>query len=295
MRVLVYGAKGWIGQQFIEATAHEVIVGAARAENYDDVVREIKEYRPDTVISFLGRTHGYDPSGNYIPTIDYLELPGKEEENRRDNYLAPITLAEASRDNGAHFVYLGTGCIYTYRDGKDLFSEEDEPNFFGSAYSKMKGHTNQAMHLFPNALQLRIRMPISRNVSKRNLIDKLVGYKQICSIPNSMTVLDDMWVPIDAMIAAETTGTYNLVNPGVVDHSWILTNYRDLVDPAHTWSEISYEDQMKILKSERSNNELTTDKLEDFCADHGIPLPHIRTSILRCLRGRGRGTPSQTQ
>jgi hypothetical protein len=59
------------------------------------------------------------------------------------------------------------------------------------------------------------------------------------------------------------------------------------VDPAHTWSEISYEDQMKILKSERSNNELTTDKLEDFCADNGIPLPHIRTSILRCLLSHG--------
>jgi 3,5-epimerase/4-reductase len=295
MRVLVYGAKGWIGQQFIGTTTHEVILGTARAENYYEVVREIKEHRPDTVCSFLGRTHGYDPSGNYIPTIDYLELPGKEEENHRDNFLAPITLAEASRDNGVHFVYLGTGCIYTYRPEKDLFSEMDEPNFFGSAYSKMKGLTNQAMHRRPNALQLRIRMPISRNVSKRNLIDKLVGYKQICSIPNSMTVLDDMWAPIDAMITAKTTGTYNLVNPGVVDHSWILTKYRDVVDPTHTWSEISYEDQMKILKSERSNNELTTDKLEDFCADHGIPLPDIRTSILHCLKDRALGMPSQTQ
>jgi hypothetical protein len=129
-------------------------------------------------------------------------------------------------------------------------------------------------------------MPISREVSHRNLIDKLVSYPNICSIPNSMTVLDDMWPILDRMIDRKVTGTYNLVNPGLAEHQWILEQYRDILKPSHTWTTVSYEEQMNYIKSHRSNNELTTDKLEAFCATEGLPLPEIRTSIERCLRAR---------
>jgi 3,5-epimerase/4-reductase len=281
MRVLVYGAKGWIGQQFLRNTSHSVVIGEARPEDYAAAAAEIASVNPDAVCSFLGRTHG--PGA---PTIDYLEQTGKLFENMRDNYLAPIHLAQICEERKIQFVYLGTGCIYTYTDAKRTFSEEDVPNFFGSAYSIMKGFTNQEMQRFAHTLQLRIRMPISKEVSHRNLIDKLASYPNICSIPNSMTVLDDMWPILDRMIERKTTGTYNLVNPGLAEHHWILEQYRNLLKPSHVWTTVSYEEQMNYIKSHRSNNELTTSKLEAFCTQESLELPEIRSSILRCLKAR---------
>lgn len=281
MRVLVYGGNGWIGQQFLRNTEHTVIVGQARPDEYDGAAAEIAAVAPDAVCSFLGRTHGPGAS-----TIDYLEQPGKLYENMRDNFIAPIHLAQICETLRIQFVYLGTGCIYTYDGDKRVFSEEDAPNFFGSSYSIIKGFTNTEMARFAHTLHLRIRMPISREVSTRNFIDKLVSYPNICSIPNSMTVLDDMWPILDRMIERRTVGTYNMVNPGLVEHNWVLEQYKAILDPTHTWTSVTYDEQMKFIKSHRSNNELTTAKLEAFCAAEGLPLPDINTSIINCLSWR---------
>ena len=281
MRVLIFGANGWIGQQFCRNTKHTVIVAKTRPEHYQAAADEIRSVAPDTVFSLLGRTHGEG-----IPTIDYLEQPGKLVENMRDNYIAPMHLAEICAAQGIHCIYLGTGCIFTYTADKRVFTEEDVPNFFGSSYSIVKGYTDQEIRRFATTLQLRIRMPIAAEKSNRNFIDKIVSYKNICSIPNSMTVLDDMWAIIDRMIERRVLGTFNLVNPGLVEHNWVLEQYRALLDNAHTWTTVSYDEQMQFIKSHRSNNELATSKLEAFCTTENIPLLDIQSSILRCLRAR---------
>jgi 3,5-epimerase/4-reductase len=286
MKILIYGARGWIGQQFISNTTHEVIEATTRPENYQDAFDEIQQVNPDCVISFLGRTYGTNPEGILIPSIDYLELPGKLYDNMRDNFYAPYNLASICDKQGIHFIYLGTGCIYTYTENKKIFTEEDKPNFFGSGYSTVKGYTDQVLRNFNNTLQLRIRMPVSKLVSGRNLIDKLLAYQNICSIPNSMTVLDDMWPIIDKMIEEKEKGVYNLTNPGTAEHNWILEQYKKLFNSNHTWNLISYEEQMKYIKSERSNNEMDTSKLEHFCEKYSIELMPIQDSINRALQRR---------
>jgi 3,5-epimerase/4-reductase len=286
MRVLVYGSKGWIGQQFLSNTKHEIIEATRRPENYQDTFDEIAQINPHCVISFLGRTYGTGPDGKLIPSIDYLELPGKLYENMRDNFYAPYNLAQICDKLDIHFIYLGTGCIYTYTNNNKIFTEQDIPNFFGSGYSTVKGYTDQVLRHFNNTLQLRIRMPVSKLVSGRNLIDKLVAYKNICSIPNSMTVLDDMWPIIDKMIEVQEKGVYNLTNPGTAEHNWILELYKEKFNPSHTWNLISYEEQMKYIKSERSNNEMDTTKLQHFCNNYGIELLMIQESIRRVMERR---------
>lgn len=286
MKVLVFGNRGWIGQQFISNTKHSIVEASTRPENYQDAFDEIQRVNPDCVISFLGRTYGKDQNGIIIPSIDYLELPGKLYENMRDNFYAPYNLASICDKQNIHFVYLGTGCIYTYTTDKKTFSEEDKPNFFGSGYSTVKGYTDQVLRHFQNTLQLRIRMPVSKLESNRNLIDKLLAYKNICSIPNSMTVLDDMWPIIDKMIDVKEKGVYNLTNPGTAEHNWILLEYSKLFNPMHTWNLISYEEQMKYIKSDRSNNEMLTSKLEKFCQKYSLELLDIKESILRAIQRR---------
>lgn len=129
-------------------------------------------------------------------------------------------------------------------------------------------------------------MPVSKLESGRNLIDKLVAYKNICSIPNSMTVLDDMWPIIDKMIEVQEKGVYNLTNPDTAEHNWILQEYSKLFNNKHTWNLISYEEQMKYIKSERSNNEMLTTKLESFCKKYNLEILSIKESILRALQRR---------
>jgi 3,5-epimerase/4-reductase len=258
MSYLIYGGNGWIGGKIVnllESKGKTVIKSSVRLDNTEDVGKELDEIKPSKVICCIGRTHGIY-NGVEIPTIDYLEKPGKLVENIRDNLFSPFMLAMECQKRDIHMSYIGTGCIFTYTETNRVFTEESLPNFFGSSYSIVKGYTDRMMHTLSNVLNIRIRMPISSDKSPRNLLIKLLKYNRICSIPNSMTILDELLPVMIQMIDEGKTGTVNLVNPGVIEHKDILEMYKKYVDPYHTYELMTYEEQMKILASERSNNEL---------------------------------------
>jgi dTDP-4-dehydrorhamnose reductase len=277
MKLLIYGSKGWIGQQFISYLQKEnilIIEGKSRVNDISSLKEEILNHLPDNIITFIGRTHGKIDNTEYT-TIDYLEQKGKIYENVRDNLFSPISLALLCKELNIHYklnihyTYLGTGCIFKYENeeeyGKEIngFTEECVPNFYGSSYSVVKGFTDMLMHqLGESVLNLRIRMPINTEKNKRNFIYKITHYNKICSIPNSMTVLPDFFPIILDLMENKTTGTLNLTNPGLISHNEILEMYREIIDPDFKWENFSIEEQDKILLSERSNNYLCTTKLE---------------------------------
>jgi 3,5-epimerase/4-reductase len=278
MKILFFGSRGWIGQQFAEYLNNKDIAycdASCRADDEKAVENEIKVIQPTHVISFIGRTHGEG-----INTIDYLEQPGKLVENIRDNLYAPMVLSVLAQKYRVHLTYLGTGCIFSADDpSQSKFSEADRPNFFGSSYSVVKGFTDRLQHLFDNTLNLRIRMPITDKSHPRNFITKISSYEKVCSIPNSMTVLPDMFPIMYDMMEKKTTGTFNMVNKGIISHNEILQMYQEIVDPSFTWKNFTIEEQDKILLSKRSNNQLTNDKLYTLYPD----LPDIHTSVRKCL------------
>ena len=266
IKVLFFGSKGWIGQKVAEILRERKISfveANCRADDIDTIQSLIFHQNITHVFSFIGRTHGWD-GNEYIPTIDYLERKGKLKENINDNLFCPLNLALICKDLDLHFTYLGTGCIFSDLSFEKTFDEEDKPNFFGSSYSTVKGFTDRLMHhpyLHNQVLNVRIRMPISSDNSPRNFIKKITTYHKVCSIPNSMTVLDEL-LPILVNFATEkVTGTINLTNPGVISHEEILKMYQEIVDPKFTYTLFSYEEQGKILASQRSNNELDTSRL----------------------------------
>lgn len=271
MRILVYGHKGWIGQQFVSILEEkkavcEYVLAEARSDNTSEVKKELIKYEPTHVVSFIGRTHGIIGEKAYT-TIDYLEQPGKLKENVCDNLYAPLSLALACKEQNIHYTYLGTGCIFSYVKGHEEigFTEEDDPNFFGSGYSTVKGFTDRLMHQFADTvLNLRIRMPIIGEDNPRNFITKIITYEKICSIANSMTVLPELLPIVLDMMSQKVVGTMNLTNPGTISHNEILELYKEHVDPTFTWQNFSAEEQRKILASERSNNLLNTARLEAF-------------------------------
>jgi len=277
MQVLVYGSQGWIGQQVINELKKQniyFIEGIQRAENINDLEKEIVEINPTHIMSFIGRTHGPGYS-----TIDYLEQPGKIKENVRDNLYSPLTLAILSKKYNIHYTYLGTGCIFEYENNKQIFNEEDTPNFFGSGYSVVKGYTDRLMHLFDNVLNIRIRMPITNMNNPRNFITKIISYTKICSVENSMTVLPELIPIIIDLAKNKQIGTINLTNPGVITHNEILEMYKEIIDPEFKWENFTIEEQNQILASKRSNNHLDTLKLENL---YPSVLP-IKQAVRKCL------------
>lgn len=283
MKFLIYGSRGWIGGLFVDflkKTNIDYTTSKLRLES-PDLEDELLESGATNVISFIGRTHGTLDDGTKVNTIDYLEYPGKLFENVRDNLFGPIILADLCIKNKIHYTYLGTGCIFdsdTEVQDPESFNEASIPNYFGSSYSIVKGFTDRLMHS-RDVLNLRIRMPISSSRNDRNFITKISKYSHICSIPNSMTVLDDFFPIFVDLMTRKVIGTYNCTNPGLISHNEILEEYKRLVDPNFTWENFSKDDQSLVLKSSRSNNFLDTRSIEIEYPD----LMNIKDSVTKIL------------
>ena len=273
MKFLLFGHKGWIGKQLFELlklnSDIEIITTDIRVDNYDEIEKFIINTKPDRIISVIGRTYG-----DNMNSIDYLEQKGNLKININDNLYSPLNLALISNKYNIHFTYMGTGCIFNGYEQE--YTENDEPNFFGSSYSIVKGFTDKIIKKFDNTLNVRIRMPITNDItSNRNFINKIINYKKICSMNNSMTVLPDLLPLMIDMIIKKEIGTINLTNPGYISHNEILELYKENINPDFKWENMTLEEQNKILLSERSNNILNTEKLQKLYPD----VKDIKTSI----------------
>ena len=282
MNILVYGGKGWIGSMLINKwkelyPSYKFICSETRIspENINILKTEIA--KADRVFSCVGRT-----SGGNIPNIDYLE--DKVNENVRDNLFAPLLLCKLCDALGVHFSYIGTGCIFSAntRENTYEYTEADNPDYFGSAYSVVKGYTDTLIKLFIfNTLNLRIRMPITDDWSSKNFIAKISKFENICSYPNSMTYLPDLIPIMIDMSMRKITGTFNMVN-GSMSHQEILDLYREIVDESHTYNLIEEDKLDTLLKAKRSNNILTNTKL---CGSYKIrPLKECIIAALNNMK-----------
>lgn len=245
MKVLLLGHKGWICQKVITILDNQnidYVITDYRGET-DDLKQFILNNNITHIYCCLGRTHGTLNDKVYT-TIDYLENKETLQQNINDNLYTPLSLAMFSDKHNIHFTYIGTGCIFS--DNEKQFTEDDKPNFFGSNYSIVKGFTDMLMKN-TNALILRIRMPISSDKSIRNFITKITTYEKICSIPNSMTILDE-FLPLSVeMMKNKETGCFNFTNPGTISHNEILEMYKEIVDPTFTWKNMTIQEQDKLF------------------------------------------------
>jgi 3,5-epimerase/4-reductase len=282
MKVVFFGHNGWIGSQIVKEWTRqhpedELILSTIRVEEQykAELEREIKG--ADRVVCTIGRTSGV-VDGVLINNIDYLET--HLELNLRDNLYGPLLLALICSRYNIHLTYLGTGCIFSRntRNNDYLYTEEDEPDFFGSAYSTVKGKTDSLMKILPNVLNLRIRMPITADWNSKNFLTKIIGFKKICSYPNSMTYLPNFVPIIVAMTKTKTRGTFNMVNPGEIDHNKILEKVKQR-DPSHSFELIEQSDLSGLLKAKRSNNLLATGKLEQWCREFNCQVRAIEECI----------------
>jgi dTDP-4-dehydrorhamnose reductase len=282
MRVFIIGHNGWIGKQYTELFKKNKIeysYSLARAET-SELKRDILAYNPTHVLCCTGRTHGTTKDGTRYTTIDYLENKETLVENINDNLYVPMSISMFCDKHNIHFTYIGTGCIFEYDEKHTQqvgFTDDERPNFFGSNYSIVKGFTDVLMHQ-TNALNLRIRMPITSSNNTRNFITKILNYKKICSIPNSMSVLDELLPLSIEMMENNERGTFNFTNPGTISHNEILQMYKDEIDPSFKWENFTIEEQSVILLANRSNNLLDTTKLESK-----YKISNIKDAVYKCI------------
>lgn len=266
-RVLIFG-NGYIGNKFKAALGDRAVISPADIADAAAVRAALDTHRQSAVINCAGKTGK--------PNVDWCE--DHKEETHRSNVLGPQVLAEQCAERAIHLTHIGSGCVYEGDNGGKGFSEDDLPNYDGSYYSRTKRQSEEMLKRFP-VLQLRMRMPVDSVPNDRNLITKLVRYRKVISVPNSVSIIDDFITAALRLMELRRTGVYNVTNPGAIEHREILDAYKELVDPAFSYELMSLDELGKIIKAGRSNCVLSTAKL----AAEGIMLPHIRDAIRTTL------------
>lgn len=256
----------------------DVVNAESRIENRADVEAELDREQPSHVLMAAGITGR--------PNIDWCE--SNKQDTIRVNVIGTLNVADLCYLKGIHCTVYATGCIFKYDEAHPLgsgigFTEEDAPNFAGSFYSQTKGYMEPMLRCYPNCLVLRVRMPVSDDLFHRNFVTKIAKYEKVVNIPNSMTVLHEMLPASLAMARKGLTGVYNFTNPGVISHNQVLDLFKKYIDPSFEYSNFSVEEQAKILKADRSNNELDASKLLRDLPE-GVVINDVHTAFDLCFQ-----------
>jgi len=278
-KYLIFG-NGWLGNKFKDYFGDEAELSSERIEKLEQIRSCIYAIGPQVVINCIGKTGK--------PNIDWCEE--HKDETFFSNVTVPAMMAEACDEIGSGMIHIGSGCVY--EGYQKEWTENDEPNFFRSFYSKTKIFSEKILSTYDNdvmndMLILRIRMPFDSSRSPRNLITKLTSYKQVIGdAQNSMTFIPDMLKATEMLVEKGQTGIYNMVNRDALTHREILVAYKYIVDPSFvlpTFIGPSELETRGFVKAGRSNCVLSTRKLEEA----GIEMPFASNALLRCLNEMG--------
>ena len=269
---LLFGKGGWIcGKlaQILTEQGKTFFISEARTENRDSVIKDIEKYNPNFVLNAAGVTGR--------PNVDWCE--DHKIETIRSNVIGTLNIADICAERNIHHLLYATGCIFEYDEEHPVFgrgfTEDEIPNFYGSFYSHTKAMVEDILINYPTTCILRVRMPISDDLSPRNFITKILNYEKVVNIPNSMTVLSEL-IPISITMAErKLIGIYNFCNPGAISHNEILDMYKKHIDHTYTYQNFSVEEQSMILKAGRSNNTLDHTKLCNSLPDIQIDEIHV--------------------
>ncbi len=275
--IVVYGASGFVGQYITKHLVNEgefYMSSKTRIHNYEEIKKELKLYKPTHVISAAG----YSTPNN----IDFYE---KNKSNLLlVNTAGNIILANICKELDIHLTIIMSGCIYNSslvnakgQKYDKIFKDIDEPNFLASYYSSNRVYTESLLSIYDNLCLLRIRMPISSTMHPKSLITKLINYRNITNIPNSVTIMDDMIPYISKVLRNKITGKINLVNEGSITNSHILYLYKKNVNRRFEYEVVELEDVEKNQLAKRSNCIIQPSTQLGF-------VPNVRHSIITIMK-----------
>lgn len=277
MKILVFGAKGYIGSRMLEAWP-DAVGTDVWIHSKADALAEIDRHKPDAVVNAAGMVGK--------PNVDWCET--HQAETIAGNTVLPLLIAEACQERGVYLLHLGTGCVF-YGPSPDLrgWKEGDAANP-SAVYTRSKYAADLVLSTFPNVAIARLRMPIDDRPTPVNLIDKLASYKQVIDVANSVTILSDLIDACYQIIRKRGTGIFHTVNPGVMRHRDLIALYKEYVDPNHQTEWIREEDLLAkgLTEKKRSNNILQSDRLRALGVEMRPIDVALRDTMIRYAQNR---------
>jgi dTDP-4-dehydrorhamnose reductase len=265
LKTLIFG-NGFLGKQIADYLGAEL--SSARITRPEDIEASIAQ-NPEIIINAVAKTGR--------PNVDWCE--DHKEETYFANVEVPKMLAAYADREGIRIVQFSSGCIYGGDNGGSGFAEDDQPNFERSYYSHTKAEAERALAKYDNILTLRPRMPLSAVPSDRNLINKLLSYKSVIEIPNSVTIIEELLPALKGLIEGGYTGTFNMINPEPVTHKEILELYEQYSGKSLGKTYIPAS-ELKV-KAPRSNTILSMNKLNSLGLEGFHPTKESLARILK--------------
>ena len=266
---LIFGSTGYIGSSilhYLKILNKNFKICTLRLHEIEKIKEELDTYKPKYVINCAGLTG--------TPNIFWCE--DNKIETIMVNVIYQIFLANLCFARGIHLTSIGSGGIF---NNDKEYSENEEGNFKGNFYGITRIYLENIIKNFPNVLHLRINYPISSTSSNKNLITKLLSYKNVDQIEISITCMDNLIPILFRMIENNETGVCNFTNPGSITLEEILNIYNTLFSSFNNTHKKKIFGLNNIDESrKRSCARLITEKINKY-----NPLG-IRYSIEECLK-----------
>lgn len=264
-RILIFG-RGYIGNRLKQA--FNCALSGKKIYSFADAQGEIRKFKPRIIINCIGHT------GRNVD-----ECEQDKDKTLTANTFAPIILAEAALRNKIKLVQISSGCIYkfNYRQDKPI-KEQTPPDFFDLFYSRSKIYSERALEALCkkyDILIVRIRIPLDNRAHSKNLLTKLLKYKRVIDLPNSVTYIPDFIKALRYLLKINARGIYNVVNRGALRYPALMETYKKYV-PDFKYKIVPF----KKLNLVRTNLILSTRKLERA----GFPVRDIHSVLGECVK-----------
>ena len=271
-RVLIFG-RGQLGQfyhEYFGANGAAVETPDLDIRNRAAVAAAIDGFHPDLVINAAAKTN-----------IDWCEQ--HQLECFDINTLGAAAVAAVCAERGVYLVHLSSGCVQESKT-KDEVWTEDAPVSPLCFYAWTKVWAEHLVNDYAKrhglkALIQRPRQLLSGKVATRNAVTKLLTYSHFVDTANSCTIVEDLMGVTDALVRRDATGTFNVVNEGIITPYDIALLLQEMVKPDMVCVKITKEELNRMTLAKRVDAVLSCAKLNAL----GIALPEIHARLREIL------------
>ena len=281
-KILIFG-NGQLGnmyREFFNYYGDKVEISKADITNEEQVSKEIENFKPEVVINTAAKTNTDWCEENKIETF-------------KVNTLGADTVAKTCLKNNTYLVHISTGCIFESINNQPIFSEEDAPRplaFYSWTKTWGEELIQDKMKKGLKALILRPRLLCSSLPHPRNIIFKMLNYKEFHKNENSMTIAEDLLIATKHLIDKNQTGIFNATNKGTITPYYIALMLKKHINPSMEIVLKTKEELDKKSKVKRVDAIINTEKLEKT----GLQMPFITSrmeeTIIKLKENLGKNT-----